>query len=107
MNHGHEHDTDLLDRIREGERRRRQLSPQEELIHKRHAEYHEKHKGHEQVHFEEPKKTGSGFSRTCSLPCHAVTTFVVSVLQMHMEMFLILIVTLLIAQVILVEWKKR
>jgi RING finger protein 121 len=27
--------------------------------------------------------------------------------QMHMEMFLILIVTLLIAQIVLVEWKKR
>jgi len=36
MDHGHEHDSDLLDRIREGERKRRQLSPQEELIHRKH-----------------------------------------------------------------------
>lgn len=52
---------------------RRELTPQEELR-KQHMQFHEKHKGHE---------------------------------QMHAEMFIILIVTLLIAQIILVEWKKR
>jgi len=64
--------TDLLNRIKERERVRRE-NPHDS-IHRHHAEYHAKHKGHE---------------------------------AMHLEMFLILIVTLLVAQIALVEWKKR
>lgn len=67
--------SDLLEELRksEQERFRRELTPQEELR-KQHIQFHEKHKGHE---------------------------------QMHAEMFIILIFTLLIAQIVLVEWKKR
>jgi len=67
--------SDLLDELKasERERFRRELTPQEELR-KQHIQFHEKHKGHE---------------------------------QMHAEMFIILIFTLLIAQIVLVEWKKR
>ena len=57
----------------ERERVRRELTPQEELR-RQHMQFHEKHKGNE---------------------------------QMHAEMFIILIVTLLLAQILLVEWKKR
>ena len=57
----------------ERERLRRELSPHEALR-KQHMQFHEKHRGHE---------------------------------QMHAEMLIILIVTLLLAQVVLVEWKKR
>lgn len=66
---------DLMEELRasEKERFRRELTPQEELR-KQHMQFHEKHKGHE---------------------------------QMHAEMFIILIVTLLVAQIVLVEWKKR
>lgn len=67
---------DVYERIKASERMRREvhhnhLDP--ETI-RRHREFHEKHKGHE---------------------------------QMHAEMFLILIVTLIVAQIVLVEWKKR
>lgn len=66
---------DLMEELKKSEpdRFRRELSPQEELR-KQHIQFHEKHKGHE---------------------------------QMHAEMFIILIFTLLIAQIVLVEWKKR
>jgi len=68
-------DHDLLEELSasEKERFKRELTPQEELR-RQHMQFHEKHKGHE---------------------------------QMHAEMFIILIVTLLVAQIILVEWKKR
>jgi hypothetical protein len=68
-------DHDLLDELSESEKERfrRELTPQEELR-RQHMQFHEKHKGHE---------------------------------QMHAEMFIILIVTLLVAQIVLVEWKKR
>jgi len=46
----HEQDLEqeLLERIKEGERKRREMSPQE-VMHQKHREYHEKHRGHEQV----------------------------------------------------------
>jgi RING finger protein 121 len=75
--HGHvevDH-ADLINELKneERDRMRRELSPHEALR-KQHMQFHEKHRGHE---------------------------------QMHAEMFIILIVTLLLAQIVLVEWKKR
>jgi hypothetical protein len=37
-------EAELLERLKEGERRRRELSPQE-VMHQKHREYHEKHRG--------------------------------------------------------------
>lgn len=51
MDHqAHGHDSELLERIKE--RERRILSPQEQLIQQKHREYHQKHQGHEQMHME-------------------------------------------------------
>ena len=70
--HGH-HLRPVVESSRGGRLGGRELTPQEEL-HERHVKFHEKHRGHE---------------------------------EMHLQMFLILIISLLLAQIILVEWKKR
>lgn len=91
---------DLLEELARAEkdhdiRIRRELTPQEELR-RQHMQFHEKHKGHEQMR---------RFWRW--LQYLLMDGILMANCSIDAEMFIILIVTLLVAQIILVEWKKR